>query len=195
MKNKKGNVTVIAIIIVIVAATAGFIGWSLAKKTQAPVQQQIAITQPTSVEKQPAQPVATQCMSEVNYIEVKEFGIKIPINSAMVGDLAYKYTKAGKDISVDMVNFSSKALTAVDKNCGTGFAGPSIQKIAGTPAKQGGNSDFYTSRMSDIKQFNGYFLVFMNSQDSCTMGKHVDLEKKLDQAISAGFKNSISLSQ
>jgi lipopolysaccharide export LptBFGC system permease protein LptF len=39
MKNKKGNVAVIAIIIVIVAITAGVIGWMFAKKSQVSVQE------------------------------------------------------------------------------------------------------------------------------------------------------------
>lgn len=39
MKNKKGNVAVIALIIVVVAITAGVIGFLFAKKTQAPTQQ------------------------------------------------------------------------------------------------------------------------------------------------------------
>ncbi|MDD5397127.1 MAG: hypothetical protein PHW24_03660 [Candidatus Moranbacteria bacterium] len=48
MKNKKGNVAVIAIIIVIVAITAGAIGYLFAMtRTQAPVQQ-TATTQPTT---------------------------------------------------------------------------------------------------------------------------------------------------
>lgn len=46
MQNKKGNVTVIAIII-IVSITAGIIGWMFAKKTQAPIQQS-AVMQPTT---------------------------------------------------------------------------------------------------------------------------------------------------
>ena len=48
MKNKKGNVTVIALIIVIVAITAGFVGWMFAKKSQAPVQQTV-VSQPIQV--------------------------------------------------------------------------------------------------------------------------------------------------
>ena len=43
MKNKKGNVAVIAIIIVIVAITAGVVGWLVARKSQAPVVNQPAV--------------------------------------------------------------------------------------------------------------------------------------------------------
>lgn len=61
MKNKKGNVAVIAIIIVVVAITAGVIGWLLSNRNQTPVQQ-AAVTQPApvkSVTQTPAtQPVA-----------------------------------------------------------------------------------------------------------------------------------------
>ena len=46
MKNKRGNVAVIAIIIVIVAITASVITWIVATKSQAPVQQAV-VNQPT----------------------------------------------------------------------------------------------------------------------------------------------------
>jgi len=39
MQNKKGNVVVIAIIVVIVAITAGIICWMFAKRSQAPILQ------------------------------------------------------------------------------------------------------------------------------------------------------------
>ena len=45
MKNRKGNVAVIAVVIVTIAITAGVVGWMFAKKTQAPVPQQLAVTQ------------------------------------------------------------------------------------------------------------------------------------------------------
>lgn len=167
-------------------------------------QQPVSQTQPTApdtVAQTPTQPVVTQPAPSTpavtqNYVEVKEFGIKIPIDSAMVGDLAYTFKKAGADVSVDVATFSSKALTAADKNCGSS-SGPTIQKILGTPSKPSGGADpeYYTSRMSDIKQYSGYFLVFMNSQDSCTLGKNVGLEKKLDQAVSVGFKNAVLIAQ
>ena len=44
MKNKQGNVAVVAVIIIIVAITAGVVGWMFAKKSQAPAPQ-IATTQ------------------------------------------------------------------------------------------------------------------------------------------------------
>jgi len=48
MENKKGNIVVVAIIIVIVAITFGAIGWLIARKTQAPVQNiQTAAPQPS----------------------------------------------------------------------------------------------------------------------------------------------------
>jgi hypothetical protein len=49
MENKKGNVAVIAIIIVIVAITAGVIGFLFAKKTEAPVPPALVVqTQPSA---------------------------------------------------------------------------------------------------------------------------------------------------
>ena len=45
MKNKKGNVVMVALIIAIVAMTAGVLGWMFAKKSQAPFQKEVATTQ------------------------------------------------------------------------------------------------------------------------------------------------------
>ena len=60
MKNKKGNVAVIAIIIVIVAITTGVITWLVATNSQAPVQQAV-VTQPAPVAKtQPTTQPITQ---------------------------------------------------------------------------------------------------------------------------------------
>jgi len=55
---QKGNTTLIAIIIVVIAITAGVIGWILAKNSQVPVQQATTITQPPIPIAQ-TQPVAT----------------------------------------------------------------------------------------------------------------------------------------
>lgn len=58
MKNKKGNVAVIALIIVIVAITASVVTWLVATKSQAPIQQ-VAVTQPAPVSQtQQTAPVA-----------------------------------------------------------------------------------------------------------------------------------------
>jgi len=45
-QNKKGNVAVITVIIVIVAITAGVIGWKFAKKSQAPIETKTVAQQP-----------------------------------------------------------------------------------------------------------------------------------------------------
>ncbi|EKE18659.1 MAG: hypothetical protein ACD_9C00268G0006 [uncultured bacterium] len=81
MKNKKGNVAVIAIIIVIVAITASVITWLVATKSQAPVQKETAnqsapvATQPN---KQPApEPVANQQIpQQEGYFISSKLGIK-----------------------------------------------------------------------------------------------------------------------
>ena len=58
MKNKKGNVMVIAIIIVIVAITAGVLGWLFAAKSQAPSAQTISQSTTPQTPTQPAVQVA-----------------------------------------------------------------------------------------------------------------------------------------
>jgi hypothetical protein len=69
MKNKRGNITVIALIIVIVAITTAIITWLVATKTQAPVQQAV-VTQPTTpvAKTQPVAP-ATQETTQSAQIE------------------------------------------------------------------------------------------------------------------------------
>lgn len=63
MKNKQGNAAVIVFIVVIVAITAGAIGWMFAKKTEAPAAQ-VTTAQPTvpATQTQPkvVQPTAAQ---------------------------------------------------------------------------------------------------------------------------------------
>ncbi|MDD5464630.1 MAG: hypothetical protein PHP62_05775 [Candidatus Moranbacteria bacterium] len=196
MKNKKGNAAVIAIIIVIVAITAGIVGWMFAKKSQAPDQQKVA-TQPTSITKQttliPApvgQPAPTTptIPSTQSYIEVKELGFKIPIDPAMASDLTYKVNAVGGSVT-----FSSKSLTAVNNVCGDGSSGAVITKIQGSPsAPKGplaGESSFYQARISDIKQFDGFFFFYQGPQDSCTDGKNIALEGDVYQSVIDGFKN------
>jgi hypothetical protein len=188
--NQKSIIAVLGVVVIILIGTIVYFA-TLNKASQpvapAPkVAQKPANNQPIATQPAPITPVNTQ-----NYIEVKEFGIKIPIDASMVGDLTYTYNRA------NTVNFSSNSLTAVDKNCGRGGAGPLILKTLGVPPTSGTDVDYYESRIANgyIKQFNGYFLMFANAQDTCTRDKHVDLEKKLDQAIFAGFKNSVPLTQ
>ncbi|MDD5396436.1 MAG: hypothetical protein PHW24_00055 [Candidatus Moranbacteria bacterium] len=61
MKNKKGNIVAIAAIILIVAITAGVIGWMFAQKMQTPASQTVA-TQPTApvIQIQSETPTAAQ---------------------------------------------------------------------------------------------------------------------------------------
>lgn len=158
-------------------------------------QQQANQTQPVAsvpVAQEPVQPAVAQSMLNTqNYVEVKELGFKIPVDASMVDDLTYIKMEG------PAVIFSSKSLNAANKSCGDGASGPVISKIMGTPAKpsDGAGPEFYTSRMSDIKQFDGFFLIYHGPQDSCTLGEHVDLESKVAQTVSAGFKNTVLIGQ
>ena len=76
MKNKKGNVVVIAIIVAIVAITAGVIGFLFAKKIQAPATEP-AVTQPVA-QKSVTQP-ADETVDWKTYTDNKNgFEIKYP---------------------------------------------------------------------------------------------------------------------
>jgi len=198
--NQKNLVAILGVAVVILLGTTIYFATinNISQPAPAPVAKQPAT--PAPVAQTPTQPVATQPAPTTpdvtqNYVEVKEFGIKIPVDSAMVGDLTYTYRKADVGMSSGMVSFSSKSLTAVDKNCGSGGGGPSIQKMRGVPPASGTDADYYQSRIAngDIKQFNGYFLMFANAQDTCTLGKNVELEKKLDQAVFVGYKNAVAI--
>lgn len=148
--------------------------------TPAPAAQTPATNQPVATQSAPTTPANTQ-----NYVEVKELGFKIPVDASMVGELTYKIDSGGG------VVFSSKALTATNKFCGDGASGATIAKIQGTPATpKSGDPVFYKAHISDTKQFDGFFLFYQGPQDSCTMGKNVDLEKKVSQAVADGFKNA-----
>lgn len=76
MKNKKGNLNVIAIIIVIVAIITGVITWLVATKSQAPIQKE-STTQPAPVAKiQPITQPATPTTQPVPTSETSKKGIK-----------------------------------------------------------------------------------------------------------------------
>ena len=82
MKNKKGNVAIIAIIIVIVAITASVITWLVATKSQAPVQQAV-VSQPTSTTQtqtatQSATPVTQPVAQNVVYNNTK-YGFQLTL--------------------------------------------------------------------------------------------------------------------
>ncbi len=179
----KGNVSTgfALTLIALFALVFGTVFWLMGKRTitEAPVTQ---TTQVTSREKQ-AENAKTQ-----KYVEVKELGFKIPVDDAMADDLTYTIVKPD-GVPFSSANFSSKTLNAVDKDCST-LSGMQIQKISGTPAKNPtGESDFYSARTDYIKQFDGFFLLYQSPQASCTMGKNVDLESRVAQAVSEGFKN------
>ena len=98
MKNKKGNVAVIALIIVIVAITIGVITWLVATKSQAPAQQAVVI-QPAPVAKtQPvAQPTAPATQeNKQGYFEIKELGLKFPVDPVVASDIKYEINKSNR---------------------------------------------------------------------------------------------------
>ena len=152
--------------------------------TPAPVAQ--TPTQPVATHPAPTTPAVTQ-----TYVEVKELGIKIPVDASIVGELTYKIVKPD-GILYSSAAFSSKTLNTVDKGCADGDG--MISKIPGTPDKSK-DSEFYKARMSHIKQFDGFFLFYAEPQASCTMGKNVELERKVAQAVADGFKNAVLITK
>jgi hypothetical protein len=176
------------IIILIIAATVGIFIYKIEKNQPESAQQTgFQTRKSTSAVKQPS----AQSNSEIsnnnqNYIEIKELGFKIPIDASMVGELTYKIVKP-EGISYSSVQFSSKT-----GDCDAGM----IDKISGTPEKNvTGESEFFTGRTSDIKQFDGYFLFHRTPQAVSCPAKYADMQQKILQAISDGFRNVVLVGQ
>ena len=189
MKNKKGNVAVITIIVVIVAITAGVVGWLLAKNSQAPAPQSIAVQQPATTtpvtqQTQPAvqqtaptsqstttQPAGNGCETGNKvYFEIKELGIKFLVDSSIKNDLIYKFNSEN-----NVAYLSAKSLVAMDAGC-TAENAPlaAISKTKGTPEID--DKVFYAARKDSIKQFNGFFVYFSGPQAPCAL-KQEDIER------------------
>lgn len=155
---------------------------------------------PTPIAQQPlikpsiTQPAPKASSNSQTYIEVKELGFKIPVDSSMAGEVTYK-------IDGQAVAFSTKTLNAISRDCESGGGG-SISKIPGTPSNPvgieevfgGPASVYFEARMANIKQFNDFFLIFLGPQSICTNNRH-DLESQVIQVILNGFKDISLISQ
>lgn len=93
MKNKKGNIAIISVIVAVAAITAGIVGWMLAKKSQVPVQQ-TTITQPPTpaAQTQPTAPVAepktepvVQLSEQPNTAEFNKYFSEISLGKMPIG--------------------------------------------------------------------------------------------------------------
>jgi uncharacterized protein HemX len=84
---KKGNAAVIAIIIVIVAITAGIIGWNFAKKSQAPTQQVATQTTNTQLADATAQVVPQNAESSFQQDGnmIRGYGIEAYFEDGILG--------------------------------------------------------------------------------------------------------------
>jgi len=211
---QKGNTTVIAVIVVVVAITAGIIGWILAKNSQAPAQQAttqpstpVAQTQPTTAPTQPqvTQPAPT-IPSNQNYIEVKELGFKIPVSPEMANQLVYTIIKGlptlndviptDKAKATQRASFSSKTLNSLNKKCEQGIV--EIEKIPGNITDIPALAQDYKTNPTDYKQYNGYFLFlekYAVTDVKYTCGGNLDLEKSVGQAVRDGFNNAVLITQ
>jgi hypothetical protein len=100
MKNKRGNIAVIALIIVIVAITTGAITWLVATKSQAPTQQ-AAVTQPVPVAKTQQTPPANENAIWKVYTN-KNLGYEITFPETWNG---YKAEKVGDGTGYENIGF------------------------------------------------------------------------------------------
>lgn len=188
--NQKNTIVVLAIAgIVLAGVVIFFVVTNVNKSTSVPLAQKP--TRPATDQREsttkPISAIPNNGSNGQSFVEVKELGFKIPVDSSMASELTYKIVKSTIDSS-HLVAFSSKALNAVNKFCEDGVV--TIDKVSGTPSKNNtGESIYFESRLSDVKQFDGFFLFYSRPQDSCTLGKNVDLEKKVSDTIGEGFKN------
>lgn len=187
MQTQKSNIAVIVIFVVIVTATAGYIGWRFAKQFQGP-EQNIQSQSASNRNIQPATPA-------VSYLEIKEWGIKFPVDPSLAGELTYKLTKVAWDSGeYESANFSSQRLNSVSPGCADGAV--SISKIPGTPSNNlTGESEFYENRIENTKQFDKFFLFYQNPQATCSDGKQLDLEREIGEAIRKGIVNATLINQ
>jgi hypothetical protein len=140
--------------------------------TPAPVAQQPVANPPAATQPAPTQSTP----APQNYIEVKEFGVKFPIDPTFA---TYKVESG----STDRILFYS-----ITGQC----EGGEISKLTGTPASRKG--EFVPS--ADTKQFNGFFLVYQTSQAvSCDTKKFGDMQQKIVPAVQDGFKNAVLIAQ
>jgi hypothetical protein len=176
------------VVIIIMAITAIVFVWIYKKNLPEIAPSQIKISKNNQPAEQPqsANHSTPEVKSSQITVKIKDMGFKMTIDSSVLGDLIYKIIPGGDGYS--SVAFSSKTLNALSVGCADGTA--VISKINGTPQKNAtGESQFYLGRMADIKQFDGFFLFYAGPQDSCSAGKHTDLESKVVQIVSDGFKN------
>lgn len=151
MKNKKGNVAVFAIIVVVVAITAGIIGWMFAKKSQLTTQQQaVALQQLAKSSQQPA----TQPTPEGPIIQDKSDDVsKIKTSCAEAQEALEGMWVDTQDkyIKIDLENYPTNVADACkfnDKSTIGGAVVPLLKsedKITWTKADEwnGDNYDFY----------------------------------------------------
>ena len=167
------------VIIIIIAITTGVFVW-LYEKTQPEVAQPV-IQNWTNKKVATPKTVNSTASDNQNYIEVKELGFEIPVDAPMADDITYKIIEL-EGVPYPSVEFDLKT---------GGCEGGVISRILGIPSKNvTGESEFYTARMSDIKQFDGFFLFYQHPQAvSCDVAKYRDVQQKIIQATYDGFKN------
>ncbi|HPN54671.1 MAG TPA: hypothetical protein PLB52_01950 [Candidatus Moranbacteria bacterium] len=118
MKNKKGNIVVITVIIIIVAITAGVIGWLFAKKSQMPIQQNItqkpATTSTISTQSQVQDTILVDRNNEIYEINLATKELK-PYNNPF-GNLA-EFSGLPKEIKNNQISISNRTnLLSKDEN-------------------------------------------------------------------------------
>jgi hypothetical protein len=138
-----------------------------------------SVSQPNQTT-QPSPSVPKKSNNEQVSFEVKEFGFKFPVDATIKDEMTYKIIKP-TGVPYSSATFSSKT---------GGCDGGTIDKIEGTPEKNDtGESQFFTDRLSEIKQFNGFFIFYRYPQAVSCSSKYARIEREVLQAVSYGFEN------
>ena len=139
-----------------------------------------------------------------SYLEVKELGFKIPMDSAMIDDLNYTISD-GKDgkTPAKVVHFFSKKLSAISKDCASNADG--IFNVLKIPGKYTNDINVGPMKSNEnAKQFDGFYLNFAQSGYYCTVGPNAPTaadkvnmatEDQIKGAILNGIKNATTISQ
>ncbi|KKR21293.1 MAG: hypothetical protein UT48_C0010G0041 [Parcubacteria group bacterium GW2011_GWE2_39_37] len=197
--NQKTIVAIILIVVVILIGSTVY--FAISKNETIPTPRKIEQVSPTPIpttstttelipppaaNQQPeitANYSMTSCKTDNQaYFKIKELGIKVLVDKNIVNDLTYEYS--GKtNFELGSARLSSKSLTAKDNDCSAKEAPLGvILKVNGEPTDSA-NKDYYQSRQSMIKQFDGYFIHRSGPQAPCS-----SVEETIDYAGQLYYK-------
>ena len=184
--NQKSIIAILGVVIVILIGTTVY--FATINKTSQPVAPSPKVAQqpvPAPAQKQSNQPVTQE--NKQSYFEIKELGLKFPVDPTVASDIKYEIKKG--DDSDSYAVLSSKKLVGKElAGCTT-----SVNLLKNT-GKASDNPDFMSA--FPAKQFNGFFVTAAGPQDSCSDDVKVKaMEVEFVDNIIEGLKNVSVITQ